>query len=675
MKNVYIIISLMLLVNISFGQRKPTEKPPTQKEMQDMMKEMQQGMDEMSEEDKKMMDSMGIKMPNMKALQKTVSSVSDTNMKNAYDNKNRIVPKKDDVRIKAALVTKLSNSGMSAYINQTQQEVLQRLSPATKSKGAEIYQQIKSLNKSEGNSAVGLWMDGKPTLALYIMGEVCKENPTNAIHLNNYASFLTSCGAEQKALPILNNLNSRFPKNSSILNNIAQAWLGLGDIPRAERYADSTVRIYANHPQANMAICLIEESKGNIPAALVAGKKGISKAFSTEKVNRLKKLGYTIKSDDLNWDIPMPQDPMGLEKFTWPDFPMNVDQNELLKNYWKDFRNKIAEKINELESKQQELVKLWEIENELRTNRIISGAQNGQYYQLLPGYAVKANIKLGPGVSDIQADMAFAFTKEFEPVNNALARIKEYEDIFNRNQEEIDGEYKGEIGEGKSNPVAAYCSESNANRSQFLRSANGGLVAAYKAYFDNFLRRGSDLLYYYQYTLWPEQFELVKVNAQLTWLRQISEQRVVFMDKSKWCELVPVFRDPSQLQNFDDVSCQYVSTMNLGVYKITSSCSNLYGEFDFGGVKINLSDNVETGRYSGSALVGVSKGFEGPASIEVEASAAFLVEWDNSGFTDAGAIVGVDVNAAGQNIIGADVTITVNTGVSASGNNIFQGTK
>ena len=64
-------------------------------------------------------------------------------------------------------------------------------------------------------------------------------------------------------------------------------------------------------------------------------------------------------------------------------------------------------------------------------------------------------------------------------------------------------------------------------------------------------------------------------------------------------------------QNFDDVHCDYVSTMNLGVYKITSSCSNLVGEFDFGGVKINMKDNVETGRYSGSAMVGVSKGFEG----------------------------------------------------------------
>ncbi|MBK8141448.1 MAG: hypothetical protein IPK57_10805 [Chitinophagaceae bacterium] len=85
------------------------------------------------------------------------------------------------------------------------------------------------------------------------------------------------------ALPILNNLNKRYAQNSTILNNIAQHWLGLGDIPRAEKYADSTIRIHATHPQANMAKCLIEESKGNIPAAIAAAKKASVKPIAMKK--------------------------------------------------------------------------------------------------------------------------------------------------------------------------------------------------------------------------------------------------------------------------------------------------------------------------------------------------------------------------------------------------------
>ncbi|HRF25209.1 MAG TPA: hypothetical protein PLR98_13630, partial [Chitinophagaceae bacterium] len=286
MKKYCIAIFLLFAATSVVAQVKPKQKEkdkaPTQKEIAEMMKEMQDAMNEMSPEEKKMMDSMGIKIPDTKSIQKNMSGISDAQLKKTFEDENRIVPQKDAARINAALAITLSNTAVSAYVNKTHQAVLEKLSPAAKATGAEIYQQIKSLNKSAANTAVGLWIDGKPTLALYIIGEACKADPDNALTLNTYAAFLTMCGAEQLALPILNNLNKRYPKNSSILNNITQAWLGLGDITRAEKYADSSIRIYAYHPQANMAKCLIEESKGNIPAAIAAAKKSIRKAFSGE---------------------------------------------------------------------------------------------------------------------------------------------------------------------------------------------------------------------------------------------------------------------------------------------------------------------------------------------------------------------------------------------------------
>jgi hypothetical protein len=58
---------------------------------------------------------------------------------------------------------------------------------------------------------------------------------------------------------------------------------------------------------------------------------------------------------------------------------------------------------------------------------------------------------------------------------------------------------------------------------------------------------------------------------------------------------------------------------------------------------------------------------------EIEATAAGLVEWDNSGITDWGAIVSAAANAGGQTIVGGDVKATVNSGVSTSGKSILQG--
>ena len=72
MKQSLFILVLKLVMITAFSQSKPKakEKAPTQKEMADMMKEMQAAMDEISPEDKKMMDSMGIKLPDTKTMQK-----------------------------------------------------------------------------------------------------------------------------------------------------------------------------------------------------------------------------------------------------------------------------------------------------------------------------------------------------------------------------------------------------------------------------------------------------------------------------------------------------------------------------------------------------------------------------------------------------------------------------
>ncbi len=681
MKIIICLIGIIIMFGNSFAQTKPKakEKPPTQKEMQDMMKEAQSMMDaalkDMSPEDKKMLDSMGIKMPNMKQAAEKTASISDKQLATAWKDEGIIVPKKDAARISAALATKLTTAGMSAYISKIQQTVQEKLSATTKAKGAEIYQQAKKLNKSVANTAVGLWIYGKPTLALYLMGEACKADPTDDRNLNNYASFLTMCGAEQLALPLLNNLNERYPKNSSVLNNIAQAWLGLGDLSRAEKYADSAIRIFANHPQANMTRCLIEESKGNIPKAVEAAKKSIAKGYSTEKENKLKKLGYGIKPADINWNRPMPQDALGLGKFTWPDYPLDVEQNKLLEKQWKDFKNECEQKIDELQAKREKLEEDNLAIADARTQQLFRASQTGQYASLLPGYAAKAIKKLGPGVSDVNGNMSFVFANELEPVTAALAAVTEYENIMIEKQKMLDSKYKGQVGEGKSNPSDAICKDENAIRINFLAAANGGLQKAYSNYFNYVRKRTSDLLYYYQYTMWPEQFELTKLSAQISWLTQIKDQRVFFKDKSGWCKDVPKTKRLGPLQNFDDVHCDYVSTMDLGIYKITSSCSNLIGEFDFGGLAINLSSNVETGRYAGSAMVGASKSINGPGGTEAEISLAGLIEWDNTGLTDAGAIVGVEGSVQGVTVASGDIKVTVNSGVSTSGKGILAGIK
>ncbi|MCB0446628.1 MAG: hypothetical protein KDD03_03785 [Gelidibacter sp.] len=673
----YILLLTFLFLNCIVFAQKPNqkkEKPPTQKELQEMMSEMQMLNDSLSDEERAEMEKMGIKMPDMKNLQKTISTASDAELKKAWEKDTRFVPEKDIARITKAISLNLTNAEIGGFVLKTHQAVLLDLTAETKSKGQLLLQTIKAQKKSIADTSVGLWIEGKTTLALYLMGEALKENPSNTNNLNNYAVMLSMCGAEQLAIPILNNLNKRYPKNSSILNNITQAWLGLGDIDRAEKYADSTIRIAAFHPQANMAKCLIEESKGNIPEAIAAGKKGIKNSFSIEKQTLLQDLGYALKPEDLNWDKPMPQDPMGLEKFVWPEYPKSVEQSMYLEPQWDAFKEVCSQRLDELQSKSEKIEQDWGSIKESRAKLAMKGLPDTQAMPY-PLTAIKAMTKLKSLIEpDYGPNMAFIFPEYAESITITTEKLDEIKRIKDTKYKEFNKKYEKQFGEGLPNPYQEACDEENNIRNTYLSTANEILEAANTSYLNIFRRKASDHLYYIQYTMWPEDFERAKINAQIAWLQFISKQQVEFQDKSSYCNGITDKKNASAtLQNFDDVACKYESTMNMGIFSITQKCSNLITKWDFAGVKLDMKDNIETNKLNGTVIIGASKGFEGPMATEVTVSGGGIVEFDNSGITDVGVIAGVETSVAGQTIVGAEATITINSGTSVSGKGILQG--
>lgn len=82
MRKLLAITAITFLAGMITAQPKPKPKEtaPTAKEMEEMMKEGQ-----------KMMDSMGIKMPDMKKMPK----MSDQEIQQVWEDADRIVPKKD----------------------------------------------------------------------------------------------------------------------------------------------------------------------------------------------------------------------------------------------------------------------------------------------------------------------------------------------------------------------------------------------------------------------------------------------------------------------------------------------------------------------------------------------------------------------------------------------------
>ncbi len=293
MKKFPLVFGLVFItINLMFAQEKPKpkekDKPPTQKEMEDLMKEAQKELDNLSEEDKKMMKEMGIKIPSMK----DVPQVTDQQLADAAEEDGKVIPSKKTDLIARIPKKVMSKAEVASYIKTTNTSIASIIKPKSKELAEKAMLQFKNdphYGAMIASSANGMWMMGLKEPAIYLMGKAAEVLP-NADNYNNYSAYLTMTGAGHMAIPVLQKLNSIHKNNSTILNNLGQAWLQLGDGDKAEKYLDSAIRVYAYHPQANYTKCLILESKGKKAEAVVALKRSLKHSGTKDKIDKLSEL-------------------------------------------------------------------------------------------------------------------------------------------------------------------------------------------------------------------------------------------------------------------------------------------------------------------------------------------------------------------------------------------------
>lgn len=677
MKRYILSFLLLLIIATAIGQakKKPPakEKPPTQKEMDEMMKELQKAVDEMSPEEKKMMDSMGVKMPSMKSIPK----FTDKELADAWEADTRVVPKKNLAAI-AAIPATPTTAALPGYIATVHKAVGTKLSAEGKTDAESIYLQVKQQpGMSVSNAAIGFWLNGQPLLATYLMGKACQDEPGNIDHINNYAAMLSMNGAEHAAIPILQNLNKRYPNNSTVLNNIGQAWFGLGDLDKAGRYLDSAIRIYAYHSQANVTKSHIEESKGNTTAAIEAMMRSVKKTHSADKESRLRKLGKKLSGKDVDFPFPMPQDPLALEKFSWPAYPLSVDVCDSLKEAWDLFKQNCNDELRELNAQAKLLENKMTEAIQKRTTALMKAAGSGQPIQALPCYAPVAALKLNYLTEDKDGGTEHRIVRSYEQLSEAFMKDAELQKARTAAEEKLSEKYGPLIGEGLPNPLNEYCNAVNEVRNKYLLEANTELQMRQKAAFEVQRKWINDQVYYAQYINWPEEFEVIKIGMKIRWLNMIKDQSVRFLPKGPHC-VEGVEKKPSKtkLQEFDDVACKYHSSFDIGVWEFSSDCRYFTGKLKLGKItytrRINSDDNDRLVGASLEIKVGAGAGWQkGPVQAELKADINGKLEWNDKEITnwEVSSEVGV---SAGSNLGYKDKSIDIagvkaNIGMNSSG--------
>lgn len=659
MKSTCFLLCLLLPFVVLAQPKK--QKPPSNKEIADMMKEAEAAMSEMSAEDKRLLDSMGIKMPSAATLQQAAAYASKNNGKEV------LVPARDAGRIASLPKTPLNAATLPSYL-QTIDAKLKAQLPEKFVRDAAVLQQFietKQETGGTGNAGAGMWLTGKPELALLLLSTASRKDVSDADNLNNFAAVLTMSGAEHMALPILNFLNSNYPKNSTILNNLAHAWFGLGDLANAARYTDSTLMLCAWHPQANAIRARMEEEKGHKAEAVTALKRSLRHMYSNDREQQLNKLGQEMTAEDISWSRPWLDDGLGLARFEWPDYPRNVKECEDLEKQWNGFRMECNAKLAELEPQLEKLEAQWQKIMEEKSTQYLQAASSGNYAQMAPSMNVKAMIKLQPLLFDADGMARGALPqKQWKAYEAANQEMEERITATSKKLNRIEEAYRDLFGEGKPNPFQEYCAQVDDANNDLLNNANTLMRDRFRDLIRKWAEERNDMLYYYLYAGSPEEFELWKMRTKVEWLKYIRDQKMIFRKPSQRCVFAPAELDlppRDTLVQFDDINCQYTFEFNFIFGSIKGACSRVWAEMDVDFVKLKMETKMSDRDGAsfldelqrGTVEIGYKKGTgygKGPLKLEAKAGVSAFVEVNGKGFTDAGIKLTGDVKV-GTNIV------------------------
>ncbi len=270
------------------------------------------------------------------------------------------LPIKDSKVLASIPKTTLNTTQLQTYIQKTIAVVTIKVSPKSIQDADEVARVFKTNYPSENyfsNGAKILWLSGANESALVLMGRAVQLDMSDAENLNNYAVILIQHGGGNLAIPILQNLNARFPGNSTILNNIGQAWFSIGEFTHASQYLDSAIKIFPIHSMANYTKAIIEEANGNKQAAIQNMKASIKAAYSDDKADRIEEMGGKLSSDDISWNLPRQKDEMGFGKLVAmrPAFYFSRSDIETLGPKWVAFTEACQSKIEALTKEMAEV--------------------------------------------------------------------------------------------------------------------------------------------------------------------------------------------------------------------------------------------------------------------------------------------------------------------------------
>jgi tetratricopeptide (TPR) repeat protein len=254
-----LILVLSVLVSVAQPATKPKQKPAatntSQPDINKMMEEAMKGENMSPEEKEQMKKMMKDVLPDIIGQGKTVD------YPNITDNK-QFMPAKNAAAIAAIPKRKLTVADIRLYTSDLYSKLMSKVD----AEEATIIKSIiaKTTKARDLNiAAVFCMLQGHAQSAMAISMKAVQADPSNIVLQNNMAAMLTQYGYPAQSIPVLKKIVAETPGNSTVLSNMAYAWLGLGEKDSAKYFAGLAIRSNPFNPNAKLCGGLMEELNGD----------------------------------------------------------------------------------------------------------------------------------------------------------------------------------------------------------------------------------------------------------------------------------------------------------------------------------------------------------------------------------------------------------------------------
>ncbi|MES2418148.1 MAG: hypothetical protein V4541_08155 [Bacteroidota bacterium] len=643
MKQITILIITVLLATTAFAQLK---NPTNKKEIDDKIKQAQQQFDKLTPEQKKMLEQMGMstKVPTMP------TGITDASVKSAMSGGSAFgVPSKNNSLISAIPQIILTDANMASYVVSINKYIPDHLGFEGKASGKYYYKGLKS-NKYNtvaiANTAIGLWASGQLESAMYLMGKASADDVKNIDNLSNLSAMLSMSGAPHMAIPLLEYLNKSFPNNSTILNNLGQAWFYMGVIDKADTYLQQTIKAFAYHPQANQTECLIQQSKGNTTKAIECMKNSLKYSYSLNKVNMLRKLGYSAKGSDTRNPFHPDPNPLGLKDFVRPDYPKNYDEEVQLKYVWDNFEKDIVSKEQILNQQLQPYI-IKQIQKAQQTYNSISKPGGTGLSTTSAGPTLLYQQTAQRNLDEMNKDggQAYRLKAAKKKVYDLIKSFEAGKETAHKNfEKQFSSKATQETELAKKGEDLGYddCKVKRAYSEWVYKNYNQPLQQTYKEYLHQLRLKMEEELYWGQFIQEADVFAVTQINAKKEWLASLSIRylETAYITENNACKVPSPNKEKKiKLADFDDMNCKYHTELDFGFgNKIETNCNKMSVTFSGGPLSGNLNyhtNNKGKDLFTNATIEAtvIDKGV-GVGPLQVGAKAGMGMEFTSNGVED-----------------------------------------